>query len=211
MTPVPRSSAPASSRRWSRECRRLRKFIEMPPPMVPAPITPTRLMSRGSTSSGQALDLGRLALGKEEILLRLGLRPAHQLHEHLALVEHAFGIRASGSRSGPPRRWLRGASKPRILRPLALRNSSNTAGSLLRPCPAARMISGSGRMSLHFLGEGDRMRDSSSPSTSRSMTPASQARWRRSGRRRRTSPAPAGLRRRAAAAGCRRRRAAGPA
>ena len=30
----------------------LRKFIEMPPPMVPAPITPTFLTGRISVSSG---------------------------------------------------------------------------------------------------------------------------------------------------------------
>ena len=46
-----------------------RKFIEMPPPIVPAPITPTRLMSRGLRVLGQAVDLGGLALGEEEILL----------------------------------------------------------------------------------------------------------------------------------------------
>jgi hypothetical protein len=41
----------------------------------------------------QSLDLGGLALGEEEILLRLGLGAGHQLHEQLALGEHAFRIR----------------------------------------------------------------------------------------------------------------------
>ncbi len=41
----------------------------------------------------QAVDLVRLALGKEEILLRLGLGAAHQLHEQFALVEHALAVR----------------------------------------------------------------------------------------------------------------------
>ena len=77
---------------------------------------------------GQAVDLGRLALGEEEILLRPGLGAAHQLHEQFALFEHAFGIGLLG-RDAHRLDILRGASKPRNLRPLALRNSSNTAGS----------------------------------------------------------------------------------
>jgi hypothetical protein len=43
---------------------------------------------------GQIVDLRGLALGEEEILLRLGLGAAHQLHEQAALFEHAFGSRA---------------------------------------------------------------------------------------------------------------------
>ena len=41
---------------------------------------------------GEPLDLVGLALGEEEILLRLCLDAAHQLHEQLALFDHAFGI-----------------------------------------------------------------------------------------------------------------------
>ena len=41
---------------------------------------------------GDIVDLGRLALGEEEILLRPRLRAAHQLHEQVALVDDAFGI-----------------------------------------------------------------------------------------------------------------------
>ena len=51
-----------------------RKFIEIPPPMVPAPITPTLRIGRGSVFSGKSVDLVRLALGEEEIALRRGLR-----------------------------------------------------------------------------------------------------------------------------------------
>ncbi len=41
---------------------------------------------------GDILDLRRLALGEEEILLRLGLGPGHQPHEQVALVDDPFGI-----------------------------------------------------------------------------------------------------------------------
>ena len=64
----------------------------MPPPMVPAPSTPTFLTSRGTRAFGQALDLGRLALGEEEILLGARLDAGDQLHEQLALFDDAFGI-----------------------------------------------------------------------------------------------------------------------
>ena len=64
----------------------------MPPPIVPAPITPTRLIVARLDVLGEPLDLRRLALGEEEILLRLGLGAAHQLHEQLALFEHSFGV-----------------------------------------------------------------------------------------------------------------------
>ena len=69
-----------------------RKFIEMPPPIVPAPITPTLLDVARLGVLGDVLDLGRLALGEEEILLRARLGAAHQLHEQLALVDDALGI-----------------------------------------------------------------------------------------------------------------------
>ena len=57
----------------------LAKFIEMPPPMVPAPITAARLISRGCDVLADARDLGGLALGEEDVALRLRLiadRPA---------------------------------------------------------------------------------------------------------------------------------------
>ena len=60
--------------------------------MVPAPITPTRLIVARLGVLGKAVDLGRLALGEEEILLRARLRAAHQLHEQFALFDDAFGI-----------------------------------------------------------------------------------------------------------------------
>ncbi len=41
---------------------------------------------------GDILDLGRLALGEEEILLRPRLGAGHQSHEQVALVDNAFGI-----------------------------------------------------------------------------------------------------------------------
>ena len=42
----------------------------MPPPIVPAPITPTLRIGARLGVFGQALDLVRLALGEEEIALR---------------------------------------------------------------------------------------------------------------------------------------------
>ena len=41
---------------------------------------------------GDAVDLRRLALGEEEILLGAGLGRRHQPHEQVALVDDAFGI-----------------------------------------------------------------------------------------------------------------------
>ena len=51
----------------------LAKLIEMPPPMVPAPITAARLISRGFTSSRHVRHLRGLALGEEDMALRLRL------------------------------------------------------------------------------------------------------------------------------------------
>src|ERR1043165_1349344 len=79
----------------------LAKFIAMPPPIVPAPITAARLISRGAHRAGtdhrRALDLARgdvladarhlrgLALGKEDVALRLRLVAHDELHEQVAL------------------------------------------------------------------------------------------------------------------------------
>ena len=99
----------------------------MPPPIVPAPITPTRLIVARLRVLGQAVDLRGLALGEEEILLGARLGAGHQLHEQPALVEHALGI-GLGDRRLDRRILYSGASKPLNLRALALRNSSKMAG-----------------------------------------------------------------------------------
>ena len=57
----------------------LAKFIEMPPPMVPAPITAARLISRGFDVLADARHLRGLALGKEDMALRLRLIADHEL------------------------------------------------------------------------------------------------------------------------------------
>ena len=92
MMPVPRSSASWLISTIVTGMPALRKFIEMPPPMVPAPITPTLLDVARLGVLGQAVDLGRLALGEEEISLRRRLLAAHQLHEQLALFVDALGV-----------------------------------------------------------------------------------------------------------------------
>ena len=51
-----------------------RKFIAMPPPMVPAPITATFLMSRIGVSSGTSGILRGGALGHERVAQRLATR-----------------------------------------------------------------------------------------------------------------------------------------
>jgi hypothetical protein len=50
---VPRSSASCAISTIVTGMPAERKFIEMPPPIVPAPITPTLRMSRGLVSSGR--------------------------------------------------------------------------------------------------------------------------------------------------------------
>ena len=62
----------------------------MPPPIVPAPITPTLRMVLVGTSGADVGDLGRRPLGEEHVALRLGLGRGEQRHEHLALFRHAF-------------------------------------------------------------------------------------------------------------------------
>ena len=64
----------------------LAKHIAMPPPMVPAPITAARLISRGFTSFGRSGNFRRLALGKENMPLRFRLVARAQPHEGLALA-----------------------------------------------------------------------------------------------------------------------------
>ena len=67
-----------------------RKFIAMPPPMVPAPITPTLRIGFVGTSGTDVGDLRRLPLGEEHVPLRLGLRRLQERHEHLPLLEDAL-------------------------------------------------------------------------------------------------------------------------
>ena len=55
----------------------LAKYIEMPPPIVPAPITAARLISRAHVL-GDARHLRRFALGEENVALRLRLIARHE-------------------------------------------------------------------------------------------------------------------------------------
>ena len=104
----------------------------MPPPIVPAPMTPTRRDRRGSVSSGRSVDLGGLALGEEDVALRGRLGAAHQLHEQLALEGHALGEGQVARRPRPPRMQLRGASKPRNLLRVRLAEGRRTVPGLPR-------------------------------------------------------------------------------
>ena len=57
----------------------------MPPPIVPAPMTATRSISRAGVFAGRSGDLGRRALGEERVAQRARFRRLHELHEQLAL------------------------------------------------------------------------------------------------------------------------------
>ena len=72
----------------------LRKFIEMPPPIVPAPITPTRLISRGCVSSGRPSILAALRSAKKKYCWAARLGAGHQLHEQPPLVRARLRHRA---------------------------------------------------------------------------------------------------------------------
>jgi hypothetical protein len=71
------------------------KFMEMPPPMVPAPSTPDLLDRADRGVVRHVGDLGRGAFGEEVGPLRGRLRAGHQAHEELALGGEAFleGVR----------------------------------------------------------------------------------------------------------------------
>ena len=90
MTPRPRSSASCLTSTIVTGMPTLAKFIEMPPPIVPAPITPTFLTGIVGGVVRHVRDLPHLALGEEHVALRGRLRAGHQLHEQLALGGHAF-------------------------------------------------------------------------------------------------------------------------
>ena len=83
---------------------------------------------------GQAIDLGRLALGEEEIALRRRLLAAHQLHEQFALFDNAFRIR------------LLAGDLHRLDVGLAARRSRESAWR--SPCGTRRTRSGSHSLSL---------------------------------------------------------------
>ena len=58
----------------------------MPPPIVPAPMIPTRLDRQGRGVIGHVGDLPHLTFGEEHMALRLRLRRAEQFHEGGALA-----------------------------------------------------------------------------------------------------------------------------
>ena len=68
----------------------LAKHMAMPPPIVPAPITAARAIGRGFVSGGHVRHLRRLALGKEDVALRLRLIAGDELLEQLALAPQPF-------------------------------------------------------------------------------------------------------------------------
>ena len=61
----------------------------MPPPIVPAPMTATRSISRSGVSPATSAILRRRALGEEHVAQRARLGRLHQLEEELALVTQA--------------------------------------------------------------------------------------------------------------------------
>ena len=68
----------------------LAKFIAMPPPMVPAPMTPTFLIGSVGVSSGTSGIFRAWRSAKKYVALRRRLRAGHQLDEQLALGLHAL-------------------------------------------------------------------------------------------------------------------------
>ena len=59
--------------------------MAMPPPIVPAPMTPARRIGRGSRSLGMPGILARFALGEEHVPLCPATRAVATLDEALAL------------------------------------------------------------------------------------------------------------------------------
>ncbi len=72
----------------------LMRLMAMPPPMVPAPMTPTLRMGRSGVSSGTSLNLRGRALGLKHVPQRRRLRRQHQRGKQFAL---AFETRLEGS------------------------------------------------------------------------------------------------------------------
>lgn len=68
----------------------LAKFMVMPPPMVPAPITATLRIGRSGRGGGDAGRLGSFALGEEQVAQGHGLGRGHGLHEQLRLAGQAY-------------------------------------------------------------------------------------------------------------------------
>ena len=130
----------------------------MPPPIVPGADHPDAPDRPRLGVLGQALDLVGLALGEEEILLRLGLRAAHQLHEQLALFDDAFGIRhlaRDADRFDVLERRLEAAELARILLAELLEHRGVALVDLVLPLGAFRQ-----RPDVaHLLGIADRVRD----------------------------------------------------
>ena len=159
-------------------------------------------------------DLGRLALGEEEVALGLGLGRGDQLAEELALPLDALVERQAHGRldrldACSPARW-----KPRVWRATDLRNSANTSGL---PRAAASLSSRSrifrsGRFSFSTFSANATPAAVRSPSTISSMRPDLE---RLVGADRIAAhhhlQAPSRRRPRGAAAACRRRRGGGRA
>ena len=68
----------------------LAKHIAMPPPIVPAPMTAAVAIGRGFVFAGHARNSRRLALGEEDVALRLRLVAGDQLAEQLAFALQPF-------------------------------------------------------------------------------------------------------------------------
>ena len=79
-----------------------RKFIAMPLPIVPAPMTATRSIVRTGVVSGDAGNARRSALGEERVAQRARLGRLHQLEEQLAA--RCASPRRTASPRRPPRR-----------------------------------------------------------------------------------------------------------
>ena len=90
----------------------LRKFIAMPPPMVPAPITPTCLIVAQRRVVGHVGDLAGGALGEERVAQRLAIRASASARTKRFALERRCLRRTAASPPLRPRRRIRsGAGK----------------------------------------------------------------------------------------------------
>ena len=99
----------------------LRKFIAMPPPIVPAPITATFLIARSGVSSGTSgiLLAARSAKKAWRSALRLGRE--HQRQEELALVAPCRRRTSSSTDAATASTHFSGAGKFFAIAPTVLR------------------------------------------------------------------------------------------
>ena len=190
----------------------LRKFMEMPPPMVPAPRTPTLRIGSLGVSSGTS-GLGGLALGEEGVALGGRLLAEQKLHEGLALEGHAL---VEGQVDGGLHRLQALAGRDEALEAARIRGleAVEQAGIGARRLDLVGAVARAHRRALFrddLLRESHRARLRARPRPARRSGRPSAPRRRGSDRPRRSCSAPSPPPPPAAAAGCRRRRGGSPA